>query len=117
MSGLDTSLMGDLDARFEHERRTIDAGVKYMIHTDAGVRQTPFGPSLALAVQAAAKELHLTPMEVIQAVTRFPAEGLGLKDRGVLLPGKRADLFIVEGNPLQDLSALLRVRAVVCGGK
>ncbi len=116
-ANLDRSLMGDLDTRFETERRTIDAGVKFTIHTDAGVRQTPFGPSLALAVQAAAKELCLTPMEAIQAVTRTAAEALELNDRGVLAAGKRADLFVVEGNPLHDLSALEKVKAVMCGGK
>jgi imidazolonepropionase-like amidohydrolase len=116
MANLDKALYPDMDARFEHERRTIDAGVKYMLHTDAGVRQTPFGPSLAIGVQAAAKELRLTPAEAIQAVTRTPAEALGLTDRGVLLPGKRADLIVVEGNPLQDLAALQKVKAVMKGG-
>lgn len=116
VAGLDQSLMGDLDARFEHERRTIDAGVKYLLHTDAGVRQTPFGHSLAIGVQAAANELRLTPMEAIQAVTRNAAEAIGLHDRGVVLPGKRADLLVVEGNPLQDLAALTRVRAVMRAG-
>jgi imidazolonepropionase-like amidohydrolase len=116
MAGLDRALFFDLDSRFENERRTIAAGVKYLLHTDAGVRQTPFGSSLAIGVQAAARELELTPKEAIQAVTRNPAEALGLADRGVLLPGKRADLLIVEGNPLDDLAALRRVRAVMRGG-
>jgi imidazolonepropionase-like amidohydrolase len=116
MTNLDQALFLDLDARFELERRTIDAGVKYMLHTDAGVRQTPFGPSLALGVQAAARELRLTPLEAIQAVTHTPAAALGLADRGVVRPGKRADLILIDGNPLDDLSALLRVRAVMKGG-
>ncbi len=115
-AGLDRSLMGDLEARFAAERRTIEAGVKFMIHTDAGVRQTPFGSSLAIAAHAAANELRLTPAEAIRAVTQTPAEGLGLTDRGVLQSGKRADLFVVEGNPLDDLSALRRVKAVIKAG-
>ncbi len=117
LAGLDPILIGDLDARFEHERRTIDAGVPFLLHTDAGVRQTPFGSSLAIGVRAAANELRLLPIEALQAVTRFPAQALGLIDRGVLLPGKRADLVVVEGNPLQDLSALERVKAVLLGGR
>ncbi len=117
MARLDPALIGDLDARFEHERRTIDAGVPYLLHTDAGVRQTPFGTSLAIGAQAASNELRLTPLEAIQAVTRFPAEALGLNDRGVLAPGKRADLIVVEGNPLDDLTALQRVKAVLLAGR
>jgi imidazolonepropionase-like amidohydrolase len=113
---IDAALLGDLDVRFENERRTIDAGVKYTIHTDAGVRQTPFGLSLALAVQAAVLELRLTPLEAIRAVTGTAAEAIGLADRGVLAPGKRADLLMVEGNAAQDLAALGRVRGVMQRG-
>jgi imidazolonepropionase-like amidohydrolase len=117
MAGLDNKLMGDLDDRFETERRAINAGVKYLLHTDAGVRQTPFGPSLALGAHAAVHELGLTPMEAIAAVTRIPAEAVGLTDRGVLQPGKRADLIVVEGNPLVDMGALVRVKAVMRAGQ
>jgi imidazolonepropionase-like amidohydrolase len=35
----------------------------------------------------------------------------------VLAPGKRADLIVVEGNPLQDLAALEKVRAVMKAGR
>jgi imidazolonepropionase-like amidohydrolase len=116
MAGIDKKLIGDLDERFETERRTIEAGAKYLLHTDAGVRQTPFGPSLALGAHAAVHELGLTPMEAIQAITRSAAAAIGLSDRGVLQAGKRADLIVVEGNPLNDMGALLRVRAVFLGG-
>lgn len=116
MAGIDTKLMGDLDERFATERRTIEAGVRYLLHTDAGVRQTPFGPSLALGAHAAVHELQLTPMEAILAITRNAAEAIELGDRGVLLPGNRADLVVVEGNPLTDMGALLRIKAVFLGG-
>ena len=116
MSGVDAKLIGDLDERFETERRTIEAGVKHLLHTDAGVRQTPFGPSLALGAHAAVHELRLTPMEAILAITHNAAEAIGLADRGVVQAGKRADLLVVEGNPLTDMGALLRVEAVFRGG-
>jgi imidazolonepropionase-like amidohydrolase len=116
LANLDMSLMGDLDVRFAHERRTIDAGVKFTIHTDAGVRQTPFGPSLALAVQAAVLELRLTPLEAIRAVTGTAAEAIGLTDRGILATGKRADLLVVDGDAARDPAALRRVRVVMRGG-
>jgi imidazolonepropionase-like amidohydrolase len=117
LAGTDPVLFADIDDRFATERQTIDAGVPFMLHTDAGVRQTPFGPSLALGVHAARLELGLTPLEAIRAVTQTPARALGLSDRGVLAPGRRADLLIVEGNPLEDLAALTRVRAVFLAGK
>jgi imidazolonepropionase-like amidohydrolase len=45
------------------------------------------------------------------------AEVLGLDDRGVLAEGKRADVLVVEGDPLEDLEALQDVRHVFRGGE
>ena len=109
-------LMRQLDVRFECERRMIDFGVRYTLHSDAGVRLTPID-RYALGLRAAALELHLTPREVLTAATRTPAEALGLSDRGVIAPGKRADLLVVEGNPQTDLGSLEKVRAVMQAGK
>ena len=105
-----------LDARFACERQMIEFGVPFTLHSDAGVRWTPID-RFALGLRAAVVELHLTPAEAIVAVTRTAAEALGLDDRGVLLPGKRADLLVVEGNPLSDPSCLERVRAVMKAGR
>lgn len=105
-----------LDARFEAERRTIEAGVKFTLHSDAGVRLTPI-ETFALGLRAAEVELRLTPAEVLTAATRTAAEAIGLGDRGTLVVGKRADLVVVEGNPLTDLSSLQKVRAVMKAGK
>lgn len=105
-----------LDARFACERQTIEAGVRFMLHSDAGVRMTPID-SFALGLRCAAIELKLTPADVLTAVTRTPAEALGLNDRGMLKPNLRADLVVVEGNPLEDLACLERVRAVMKAGR
>jgi imidazolonepropionase-like amidohydrolase len=105
-----------LDARFACERRMINAGVRYTLHSDAGVRWTPID-RFALGLRTAVLELRLTPEEVIVAATRIAAEAIGLPDRGTLVPGKRADLVVVEGNPLTDISCLERVRAVMKGGR
>ena len=105
-----------LDARFACERQMIEFGVPFTLHSDAGVRWTPID-RFALGLRAAVVELRLTPAEAIVAATRTAAEALELDDRGVLLPGKRADLLIVEGNPLQDPACLERVRAVMKAGR
>jgi imidazolonepropionase-like amidohydrolase len=104
-----------LDARFACERQMIEFGVPFTLHSDAGVRWTPID-RFALGLRAAVVELRLTPAEAIVAATRTAAEALNLDDRGVLLPGKRADLLVVEGNPLQDPACLERVRAVMKAG-
>jgi imidazolonepropionase-like amidohydrolase len=105
-----------LDARFACERRMIDAGVRYTLHSDAGVRWTPID-RFALGLRTAVLELRLTPEEAIVAATRTAAEALGLTDRGVVVQGRRADLLVVEGNPLTDIACLERVRAVMKAGR
>jgi imidazolonepropionase-like amidohydrolase len=105
-----------LDIRFACERQMLDFGVRYTIHSDAGVRRTPID-RLALGLRCAEIELRLTPAEILTAVTYTAAEAIGLHDRGVLAPGRRADLLVVEGNPLQDLACLERVKAVMKAGK
>lgn len=105
-----------LDARFACERRMLDSGVRYTLHSDAGVRLTPID-TLALGLRAAVLELRLTPAEALIAVTASAAQAIGLIDRGTLAAGQRADLCIVEGNPTHDLACLDRVRAVMQGGK
>lgn len=105
-----------LDARFACERQMIDFGVRYTIHSDAGVRLCPIG-EFALGLRAAEVELKLTPSEVLRAVTSTAAEAIGLPDRGVLKAGKRADLIVVEGDPTRDLACLEKVRAVMKAGK
>jgi imidazolonepropionase-like amidohydrolase len=60
----------------------------------------------------------MTPLQVISAATKTNAEILGLfGDRGSLEVGKRADILIVQGNPLEDISTLGNVAVVVKQGE
>ncbi len=104
-----------LDARFACERQMIDFGIRYTIHSDAGVRCCPID-QFAMGLRAAEAELKLTPGEILKAVTATAAEAIGLPDRGVLAAGKRADLIVVEGDPLRDLRCMEKVRAVMKAG-
>lgn len=62
-------------------------------------------------------EAGLRPEEVLLAATRTPAKMLHREgELGAVLPGAAADLLIVEGDPLRDLSALRRRRWTVYGG-
>jgi imidazolonepropionase-like amidohydrolase len=104
-----------LDARFACERQMLDFGVRYTLHSDAGVRLCPID-RFDLGLQAARLELKLTPNEILRAATASAADALGLSDRGIVAAGKRADLIVVEGDPLQDLACMGKIKAVMKSG-
>jgi len=63
-------------------------------------------------------EAGLTPEQIIQAGTRNAAVHIGLENElGTLEADKLADLIIVEGNPLEDLTALQNIEVVIKDGK
>lgn len=68
---------------------------------------------LALLVQAG-----LTPMEALQSATRNPARFLGKeKEFGTVQVGRRADVLLLDADPLQDIHNTTRIRAVVADGR
>jgi imidazolonepropionase-like amidohydrolase len=53
---------------------------------------------------------------VLLAATARPARYFGLTDRGTIAPGKRADLLLVEEDPLIDIRATRSIVRVWCAG-
>jgi imidazolonepropionase-like amidohydrolase len=93
--------------------KAVGAGVKVAMGTDSGVG--PHGQNL--------RELELmveggmTPMDAIVATSRSAAELMGLADElGTLEPGKRADLVVVAGDPLDVAGIGDRVERVYQDG-
>lgn len=64
------------------------------------------------------KEGGQAPMDALIGATSLAAESMGLgQQTGSLAPGLQADIVAVDGNPLQDITAVRRVRFVMKGGK
>ena len=60
----------------------------------------------------------LTPYQALAAATRNPAEFLrSSKEWGTIEQGKRADLLLLEANPLEDIRNTARIEAVSVGGR
>lgn len=93
------------------------AGVPIVAGTDALVPGVAPGFSLhdELALLAGA---GLTNRQVLESATRLPAEWLGtIDDRGEIAVGKRADLLMLDRNPLKDIANTRRITAVFVNGQ
>lgn len=62
-------------------------------------------------------EAGLTPFEALASGTSNVARFFGWEDSGTIAPGKRADLVLLDGNPLQDIDNTRRIAGVMLGGR
>lgn len=63
-------------------------------------------------------EAGLSNKQVLESATRLPAEFLGtISDRGDIDIGKRANLLLLEADPLQDIANTRRIAGVVVSGR
>src|SRR5882672_5145010 len=97
-------------------RRALELGVPIAAGTDAGGHGHPKNAlELKYLVDAG-----LSPMQALRAATQWAARCLGLeREIGTIEKGRRADLVVVKGNPLDDITGLLdpaRIELVCKGG-
>lgn len=93
------------------------AGVPILAGTDAPMPKVYPGFSLheelALLVQSG-----LSPLEALRSATLAPARYLGITaETGSITVGKRADLVLLDANPLDDIRNTKRINAVIVGGR
>ncbi|MFI5917838.1 amidohydrolase family protein [Streptomyces anulatus] len=102
-------------AMFDLVRRMADKGVRLVAGTDAGVQRAGFsGLASALSFYS---HLGMANGTIIDMATSEAARALGLgATTGRIAPGHRADLLLVDGDPLANLDALKDVRAVFAAG-
>jgi imidazolonepropionase-like amidohydrolase len=91
-------------------KRMSDAGVKITVGTDGN---TPWAPHVEMADMVAA---GMTTSQVLVSATRNGAEFLRMTDAGTIANGKTADLLILDGNPLENITNTRRINAVYLRG-
>ncbi|MDL5159533.1 amidohydrolase family protein [Actinomycetospora termitidis] len=116
--GLPTS--SAVGASYEHAAanlaRLLEAGATIVAGTDAN--DVPGRPAAVLHGASMHLELELlvragmTPADALAAATSRAADVFSLHDRGRIAPGLRADLLLVDGDPLADVTATRDLRTV-----
>lgn len=91
-------------------KRLSDAGMRITVGTDGN---TAWAPHVEMADMVAA---GMTPMQVLTAATSRGAEFLRMADTGTIAAGKRADLLVLDGNPLDDITNTRKIAAVYLDG-
>jgi imidazolonepropionase-like amidohydrolase len=88
------------------------AGITIVAGTDQAVPGHSLHREIELYVQSG-----FTPLEAIQSATTVPAHVMGLdKELGTIETGKRADLILINGDPLQDVHNTRNVEYVITNG-
>ena len=103
------------DVALANLRRLYDLGVRLVAGTDMGIPTTT--PDLYAEGLRVLAEIGMPLTEVLAAATTLAAEALGISDvTGSITPGLSADLVALDGDPLAEVDAYLRPRAVVVRG-
>ncbi|TKA64526.1 hypothetical protein B0A49_10080 [Cryomyces minteri] len=109
---------------YAHARASVkaiyDAGVPILAGTDANAHPgspcpIPHGESLSQELELLINA-GLSTLDVLRAATVLPARHFGLKDRGAIAKGLRADLVLLSANPLHDIRATRSIERIWIGG-
>lgn len=92
------------------------AGVPLMAGTDLGGPFVFAGSSLHDELELLVRA-GLSPLEALQAATLTPAAFLNRPDVGTIDTGMRADIVLLDANPLEDIRHTRRIAAVVANGQ
>jgi imidazolonepropionase-like amidohydrolase len=95
----------------ENVGRLVDAGVTILAGTDAPNPGTVFGASLHRELELLGR-CGITPAQALNAATSAPARVFNLVDRGHIAPGQRADIVLVSGDPLTNITATRAIERI-----
>ncbi|HBY95909.1 MAG: amidohydrolase family protein [Ardenticatenaceae bacterium] len=95
----------------ERFHRAYQAGIKHTVGTDNMIGHLAYEAKLLV-------DFGVDPLQAVAAATGQAAEACGVADRwGTLKPGMYADTISVDGNPLEDITALYNVGLIMKGGQ
>lgn len=87
------------------------SGVRLLLGTDSPVPGTTYGISMYDELHRAVED-GLSPIEALRDATNTASGTFGLRDRGKVKPGARADLLLVRGDPTSTITDIRHIVAV-----
>lgn len=96
--------------------RMFRAGATMVPGTDAGVNPAKPHDVMPHALQALVDQVGMTPQQALRAATSVAAKAVGRGSKGRIAAGADADVLVVQGNALADMTAVTNVSAVFKGG-
>jgi len=98
-------------------KKVLAMGIGMVASTDAGIPGV-YHPDLPHALVVFAQIAELSAEATLKSTTSDAARALGIDHiTGSLQTNKAADILLVDGNPLEDLSAVTRPARVYCAGR
>ena len=111
------SLQQIIEFNGELVRAFTAAGIPVLAGTDAPVPGLVPGFALHDELEAMARA-GMSNQQVLEGTTRLACEWLGVDgDRGTVEQGKRADLLLLDANPLENVANTRKIAAVILGGR
>jgi imidazolonepropionase-like amidohydrolase len=96
-------------------RQYVDAGVTVLLSGDTGVLSQFPGFAEHRELESMVRA-GMPALAAIRSATLLPAEMLGLHDRGSLEVGKRADILVLDADPLENIANTRKIAAVYIAG-
>ncbi|MCH1551211.1 MAG: amidohydrolase family protein, partial [Pseudomonadales bacterium] len=98
-------------------QKMLSMGIPLVASTDAGIPGV-YHADLPHALRVFSEIAQLSPAQVLQTATSNAALALGIaQTTGTLAIGRDADVLLLDGNPIDDLSAVTRPVQVYCRGR
>ena len=111
----------EIDDNIEIFRKAFDAGVPFICGSESGFSVTPYGDWHYKELEVFVDKLKMTPLEAITCATKNAARAMRKENSlGLISPGYKADLLVIDGDPSKDVSLLGNkelIKYVILDGK
>lgn len=106
---------------FEYMRKKVPEanarGVKFVPGDDFGFFDMAPHGDYSKELVCYVEQVGISPLDAIRWATKFGGEMTGIPDLGTIEPGKLADIIMIDGDPLENISNTVKVRKVMANGR